>query len=68
VVGIPDDRLGEEVKAFVTPEAGAEVTAEEIVAFAKARVAGVQVPSPRRDHPALPKSPTGEILKKELAL
>jgi long-chain acyl-CoA synthetase len=67
VVGIPDERLGEEVKAFVSLKPGAEVTAEEIVAFAKARVAAYKYPRQVEIIRALPKSPTGKILKKELA-
>src|SRR3954471_21104659 len=67
VVGIPDERLGEEVKAFVTLKAGAEATTEEIVAFAKARVAAYKYPRQVEIIRALPKSPTGKILKKELA-
>jgi len=66
VVGIPDERLGEEVKAFVSLKPGAEATAEEIIDFAKARVAAYKYPRRVEIITALPKSPTGKILKHQL--
>ena len=66
VVGIPDERLGEEVKAFVSLKPGAEATAEEIIDFAKARVAAYKYPRRVEIITALPKSPTGKILKQQL--
>ena len=66
VVGIPDERLGEEVKAFVSLKPGAEATAEEIIDFAKARVAAYKYPRRVEIITALPKSPTGTILKHQL--
>ncbi len=50
VVGRPDHRLGEEVVAFVSLVAGATVTPEELVSYAKEHLAGVQVPA-RGAHP-----------------
>ncbi|MEV4838849.1 AMP-binding protein [Nonomuraea sp. NPDC049486] len=44
VVGRPDDRLGEEVVAFVQLAAGAEVAAEELIAWARERVGRVRYP------------------------
>jgi long-chain acyl-CoA synthetase len=66
VVGVPDVRLGEEVKAYVSLRPGAGVTAEEIIDFTKARVAAYKYPRHVEIIPAMPKSPTGKILKKEL--
>jgi len=66
VVGIPDERLGEEVKAFVSLKPGAEATAEGIIDFAKARVAAYKYPRRVEIITALPKSPTGKILKQQL--
>ena len=66
VLGVPDERLGEEVKAFVSLKPGAEVDELELVEFAKARVAAYKYPRIIEIIQALPKGPTGKILKKEL--
>lgn len=44
VVGVPDPRLIEVVCAFVVPREGASPTAEEIIAWSRARMAGFKVP------------------------
>jgi fatty-acyl-CoA synthase len=44
VVGVPDPLMGEVVMAFVIPRAGQTLAAEEIVEFARGRIAGFQVP------------------------
>jgi len=67
VVGVPDERLGEEVKAYVTLKPGAVMSADELIAYAKDRVAAYKYPRLVEVIPALPKSPTGKILKTELA-
>jgi len=66
VVGIPDPVRGEAVKAFVVVNDGASVSAEALQAFCRAAIAGVKVPEQIEFIPALPKNPTGKILKKEL--
>ena len=66
VVGVPDERLGEEVKAFVAPKPGATVVEEEIVEYVKARVAAYKYPRIVEIRDELPIGPTGKILKKEL--
>ena len=66
VVGVPDERLGEEVKAFVSAKPGVEVSEQELIDFAKARVAAYKYPRSIVLIRALPKSATGKILKKEL--
>jgi long-chain acyl-CoA synthetase len=68
VVGKPDDKLGEEVVAFVALKPGASVTPEELIGYAKERVAAYKYPRDVRIVDALPKGPTGKILKKELSV
>jgi long-chain acyl-CoA synthetase len=65
VFGIPDERLGEQVHAVIVPRG--DVTAEEIVAHCRTRVAGYKVPRSitLRTDP-LPKSGPGKVLKREL--
>ena len=66
VVGIPDPVRGEAVKAFVVLQDGAAVTAETLQALCRSSIAGVKVPERIEFIAALPKNPTGKILKKEL--
>jgi long-chain acyl-CoA synthetase len=66
VVGVRDPLMGEEVVAWVTPKSGADLTAEDVVAFCQERLAKFKCPKDVRFLPALPKSPIGKILRKEL--
>ena len=66
VIGIPDDKWGEAVKAFVVKRPGAEVTPEELIAFARERIAHYKVPRSIDFVATLPRTPTGKILKREL--
>ncbi len=66
VIGRPDDRLGEEVVAVVVAKDGTSPSPEDVVAFAKARLAAYKYPREVRFMDELPKGPTGKILKKEL--
>ena len=66
VVGVPDDRLGEEVKAYVALKQGADATAEDLIAWAKERVAAYKYPREIELRDSLPKSASGKILKIQL--
>ena len=66
VVGVPDERLGEEVKAFVSTKPGATVTEQEIIEYVKTQVAAYKYPRIVEFRPNLPKGATGKILKKDL--
>ena len=66
VIGIPHESHGEEVKAVVSLRAGHSVTAEQIIAFCKERLAAYKYPRTVEFRDTLPKGPTGKILKREL--
>lgn len=66
VIGVPDERLGEEVAAVVAFKPGQSATEDEIISFAKERVAAYKYPRSVRFMDTLPKGPTGKVLKKEL--
>ena len=66
VLGIQHEELGEEIAAAVALRPGAVVTAEEIQAFVRDRVAAYKYPRHVVVVDALPKGPTGKILKREV--
>jgi acyl-CoA synthetase (AMP-forming)/AMP-acid ligase II len=66
VIGVPDARWGEAVKAVVVRKAGAEVTPGELIAWARERIAGYKLPKSFDFIDALPRNPTGKILKRDL--
>ncbi|HRA46600.1 MAG TPA: long-chain-fatty-acid--CoA ligase [Thermomicrobiales bacterium] len=62
VIGIPDDRWGETPKAFMVLRAGHVVTADELIAHCKERLAGFKTPR-AIEFGELPKTSTGKIQK-----
>ena len=66
VVGIPDEKLGEEIKAFIVRKPGTQVSGEEIVDFCKEHLAAYKYPRSIEFRDTLPMSATGKILKREL--
>jgi fatty-acyl-CoA synthase len=62
VIGVPDERWGETPKAFVTLKPGAEATTDDLVAFARERLARFKVPR-HVEFCELPKTSTGKIQK-----
>ena len=66
VVGIPDESWGESVLAFVVLAPAAEATADDLIAHAVGRIAGFKVPKSVEFVDALPRNPSGKILKREL--
>jgi long-chain acyl-CoA synthetase len=67
VIGVPHEELGEEVAAVVVMKEGESATEEEIIAFARERVARFKYPRSVTFMDDLPKTATGKILKRELA-
>jgi acyl-CoA synthetase (AMP-forming)/AMP-acid ligase II len=66
VIGVPDDRWGEAVKAVVVRRAGMSVTAEEIVEFCRGKLGGFERPRSVDFVDALPRNPSGKVLKRVL--
>ncbi|MBI3464604.1 MAG: long-chain fatty acid--CoA ligase [Planctomycetes bacterium] len=66
VVGMPDEKYGEEVKAVIALHAGRSATPEEIIAFCKLHMAAYKYPRVVQVVDELPKGPTGKILRREL--
>ena len=66
VIGVPDDEWGERVVACLARRAGSDLSAEELAAWAKHRLAGPKRPREYRFLDMLPRNPTGKVLKRAL--
>ncbi|HVU72874.1 MAG TPA: long-chain-fatty-acid--CoA ligase [Mycobacteriales bacterium] len=66
VIGVPSERWGETVKAIVVVAPGTAPAAEEIIAFCRERLAHYKCPTSVAFADALPRNPSGKILKREL--
>jgi acyl-CoA synthetase (AMP-forming)/AMP-acid ligase II len=66
VIGVPDEKWGEAVKAFVVRKPGVELTEPELIAFARERIAHYKAPRTIEFVNSLPRNPSGKILKREL--
>ncbi len=66
VFGIPHPHWVEAVAAVVVPKPGAVITADDVIAHVRASLAGFKTPKSVVIAEALPKNPSGKILKREL--
>ena len=66
VIGVPDKKWGEAVKAVIVLKSGETVSEEDIIGYAKTKIAGYKVPKSVDFTDALPRNPTGKVLKREL--
>ena len=66
VIGVPDDKWGEAVKAFVVPGPDTTLHEAELIGFARERLAGFKLPKSVDFLAALPRTPSGKVLKREL--
>ena len=66
VIGVPDERLGEEIAAVVTPQPGAHIEPAALRSWLEERLAAYKVPRIYQLVEELPKGATGKILKRAL--
>lgn len=66
VIGIPDERWGEAVKALVIADVGTTVTEKDIIEYAREHIARFKCPKSVDLVDSIPRNPSGKILKKEL--
>ena len=66
VIGVPDDKWGEAVKAVVVLKPGTSASEEEIINHVREKIAGYKVPKSIDFTDMLPRNPTGKLLKREL--
>jgi acyl-CoA synthetase (AMP-forming)/AMP-acid ligase II len=66
VIGVPDEKWGEAVKAVIVTQDGENPTEGEIIAYCKENLAGYKCPKTVEFWETLPLNPTGKILKREI--
>jgi long-chain acyl-CoA synthetase len=66
VIGVPDAKSGEEIKAFVILKEGQSATEDELLGWGKEQMASYKYPRLLEIRESLPMNATGKILKREL--
>jgi acyl-CoA synthetase (AMP-forming)/AMP-acid ligase II len=66
VIGVPDERWGEAVKAMVVVAPGAACYPQEVIAWARTRIAAYKAPKSVDFIDALPRNASGKVLRREL--
>ena len=66
VIGLPDERWGERVVAVVVLKPGSQLSAENLAAHCRSHLAGFNVPKQLVVREALPRNPSGKVLKRTL--
>lgn len=66
VIGVPDEKWGEAVKAVCVPKPGTSINPDNIIAWARERIAGFKVPRSIDTIAILPRNASGKILRKDL--
>jgi fatty-acyl-CoA synthase len=66
VIGVPSERYGEEVCAWIIPREGSSITPEELVAYCKGNMATYKIPKYWKFVPEFPMTVTGKIRKVDM--
>jgi len=66
VIGVPDDKWGERLKAFVVKTPAAELDSDAIIAFCEGRISGMKIPKDIEFIDVLPRNASGKVLKTDL--
>lgn len=66
VIGVPDEKWGEAVKAIIEPLPGASIDADEVIAYCKAQLGSIKAPKSVEIWDSLPRTPTGKVSKKDI--
>lgn len=66
VIGVPDEKFGEALLAFIVLKPGEELTVDGLITFCRDKIAGYKIPRQMQIIDELPRNPSGKILKKIL--
>jgi acyl-CoA synthetase (AMP-forming)/AMP-acid ligase II len=66
VIGVPNEKWGESTKALVVLKENGRLTLEDLVLFLRNRIAGYKIPKSLECVPALPRTSSGKIMKRQL--
>lgn len=66
VIGVPDQRLGETIKALIVPSPGATLSFEELRTHCRASLAGFKVPALWEEIDSLPRNANGKVVRRDL--
>lgn len=66
VIGVPDDRWGEQVKAMIVLRPGHTPNVDDIIAFARTRIGGHKLPKSVEFTDALPRTASGKVMRRKL--
>jgi len=66
VIGVPDEKWGEAVKAIIQAKPGVDCQEQSLIELCKAKLGGVKTPKSFEFREQLPRSPAGKVLKNEL--
>jgi fatty-acyl-CoA synthase len=66
LIGVPDEKWGETIKALVVRAPGSEISEEDVIAHCKQRLAGFKAPTTVEFRDAIPRTATGKVQKYKL--
>jgi acyl-CoA synthetase (AMP-forming)/AMP-acid ligase II len=66
VIGVPHEKWGESLKAFVVLRGGGALDEDAVAEFCEGRISGMKIPRAVEVIDAIPRNPTGKVLKTEL--
>ncbi len=66
VIGVPDEKWGEAVKAVIELKQGHTVTENEMLVFCREKLGGMKTPKTIEFWQQLPRSPVGKVLKRDI--
>ena len=66
VIGVPNEKYGEAILAFIVTRDGSVIDTEELITFCRERLAGFKVPRQIEFIDEIPRNASGKVLKKDL--
>ena len=67
VIGVPDERFGQRLAAFVVAQPGSDIDVDELREYLKGRVSRFEQPRDINVVESIPRNPAGKVLRRELS-